>query len=441
MPNPSSYPSSTPLRVPDSIAGTVKWTPEVLARIPSNPGTLRASDFVHLLEFYDDNPFVKEQMLAQSTEFNGLFAPNPMYKRMLSPGYPARVMGFKSWSNGEAALHTPSSDMSLTFGSSGKIGTRGYQVTHTKLNAGLLFQSMQLMAINGAMSAAGFPSPAEIALEQVAIAWGRESVRMPFAQLMAMLTHDYNTKKKPYGAYIRSNFILDISADTSDEKYLVLLYGGPAIHYDSVSSPAQNNDDHPPLEVITNGAPGYGAGQRMYIERRQFYCNPLGHTWVGASETDVYPTREELMDFQNNWALINGAERWQYPFGGIVVNAAPGGAVTEDNCLNTDVVLEITQKWWGSRKSQINTILMPSAVETYLVRIGAMQYFPETMTGMPEKIGNFANRRVTVTDQSPFWMPDMDVRDLYKYLFPSNIDTRNEAIAANIMFMDGLEMY
>jgi len=83
---------------------------------------------------------------------------------------------------------------------------------------------------------------------------------------------------------------------------------------------------------------------------------------------------------------------------------------------------------------------MPSAVETYLVRVGAMQYFPETMTGMPEKIGNFANRRVSVTDESAFWMPDVDVRDLYKYLFASNIDTRNEAIAAHVMFIDGLEM-
>jgi len=440
MPLPSSYPQSTPLRVPDSVAGTVKWVPEALSRIAGNPGTLRASDFAMLLNFYDDNPFVKEQMLAQSAEYNGLFAPNQLYRKMLAPGYGARVMGFKSWSNGEAALHTPSSDMALTFGSSGKIGTRGYQVTHTKLNAGLLFQSMQMMAINAAMSAEGFPSPAEIALEQVAIAWGRESVRMPFAQLMSMLVHDYNTKKIPYGAYTRSNFILDISADSSDDKYLVLLYGGPAIHYDSVSSPAENNDDHPPLEVITNGAPGYGAGQRMYIERRQFYCNPVGYTWLGASETDVYPSREELMDFEHNWQVIAGAERWQYPFGGIVCNASPGGAVTEDNCLNTDVVLEIMQKWWGSRKSQITNILMPSAVETYLVRVGAMQYFPETMTGMPEKIGNFANRRVSVTDESAFWMPDVDVRDLYKYLFASNIDTRNEAIAAHVMFIDGLEM-
>jgi hypothetical protein len=421
----------------DSWAGERRFNPQAYIRPGSSDGFYSVADFVEFVSHVQVNPYVKANMLRTFDAVGQLFAPNPQYAKLLAPGAP-KIAVFQSMDVGETTVETPTRNPRMRFGIN-KMTRNSWQIAATRFTLGGQYPHIENMAIGPALRASGIYDIKSLILEHNARTMAVEASRMAFAQLMAMVYDNWHN-------HPTRDLIYDISSDTDATKYMIILFGESMISYDSMPSPPEDNEGLPSIQVITEGASGYGAGSSMIIERHKGYCAPNYHTWVGGRQSDMFVTRPELLDFTYNWKRRNDVDRRDMLFGVIVCNAEPStansnvpGGVTRDNCLSATAVLDAAQQFWGDRKNEVTNILLPSRIENFLLKTDALLAYP-AVTGFSTNVSSFANRMVRVTDSIPLFLPDIGIEDQFPHYFPTNKADLRAAVANGIMDVPGVEI-
>jgi hypothetical protein len=394
------------------------------------PSNLSAADFQQYVNTIYDNPFTRQKLLGVSLELGGLITNDPKHDQMLAPGFPYRFVTENRYRTGEIPIYDPTSDDTKRF-SGTDFGAYTWQVTHSRATSGAEYRHIEQMASEAALRMAGLPSIRDLILQVAAESWAIEAKRLAFAQLLSILHDNFLNGN--------SDLVMDISSnDASIPKFVVLMHGNsPIIHYNNVAAGPADTGGLASVEVHIDSISGRGNGKTTFMERRKYYCIPVGYQWVGGHSHEYWTPRLEIADVGRNWQRIPEFVRSDYEYGAIICNDAQQEGVSPHNCLTADRIFEAKQKFFGMKKESITNLLMPSSVHSYLQRQHALAYLPDQTAGLPP-VTVFAGMKVTMTDMFPLWRPDLPISEQFPYLMPTDIQKVQEGRKQGIIYMDGI---